>query len=448
MHTWCTRHAGHPSLWRILDAALYASSQPLVGGLLDKVIAKLEADLRAAEAVSADDGTSAASSSSGSRLRQFTPADGDASAAPAVGLPGGGIVPALKRRAAPRLTMMQLRERTEAEARARVARMQQAAQEPVQPVPHAAAAGPAVVPDEASMDDDPYTRRRSVGSNMWRYRAPEVVAAAGEEDSRAIAGSEEAASEDPGHGRSPTRGLSPPPAAAAAVPRRWPPSEVAAIGGVGSSTRSAVVGLLTRALREGRDSDVQAQAQSRASVADSSRVQLASTAAKALSAATDALSSNGALSALAPPALFAIAGALEAALHRLLVVGTSLYSERARALVHALRDPRNASLRAGLLGGDTAPDFFATCASEELAPAQVRAQHAQLREPAVLESDGRPWIRASFSCDSCGATDSEWAAVVGQRDASKADIWGGGDGSAVFEVRCRECGATWQKDNV
>ena len=408
LHLHCSRHAGHPSIWVITDAALHAASQPRFNALRGEVVAQLEADLREAAGAAVASGGAASAGASSSRKRHFTPAEGDTSAAPMLGLPGGGLLPAPSgarsrearagaSRPAP-LTMEQLRLRTIEETRVREQRAASASSSAQQRAPPAAmpAPAPASTAEEQplELDEDPYTRRRTVGMLLTassgrareaaRLEEEAEVSVGGSAGARAEWGSTAAAKARAGAAGAAGAAPRPPSAQSSPEPPQRRPGPSALEGAPGASgsppaepplasRRSRVATLLQEALRAGRDLDVRALAEgapgSRRGAGAPPPAAFASPAA-ALSAAGDAQAAVGALSALSLPALAAVGAAVEAALHASLTAGSLPYADRARALITALRERGNAALRRALLGGEVAPSWLATCEADELAPGE------------------------------------------------------------------------------
>lgn len=157
--------------------------------------------------------------------------------------------------------------------------------------------------------------------------------------------------------------------------------------------------------------------------------------------------------ALGPAAVAALAAAVEAAVlaeSREGSVPGNVYRAKVRQLATALRDAGNGELRARLIAGTLAPRELALMSSEDLAPAAMRAEIRDRAaraaraeaEAAVLTSQ---WVASSAACPACSKQSVEYSMLTTQRDASKADIWGGGGSgeSDAYIMRCKECGHSW-----
>lgn len=440
-HWHCTKHAAHTSLVKILDATEYARTTQSVDKFLAKVISQLEAELRSAEAE--DAAALAALSNSESldnsgRKRRFTPADGDASAAPLVALPAASLARKRKPDAAPKLTMEDLRKRTMATAQAK-AELPGSAKASLSLASEVSSDHQASDTARVDIDEDPYARRQSVGSKLWvagndsKQRPPDP-------QQQLAAGSASASAGAPVRVNLP----------AFDAPMHAP-------GG----TRGTVIDLLAKSLTEGRDADVRATIASAAAAAHPSL----SISTALDRAATVELARS--LQELTPQALRALATAVEAATHEALASSDAMevdegeqtaprasqlsvaYKDRSRALMHALRDPRNAALRSRLFAGEADPHFLATAPAYDLAPETVRAAHAALMAEPPRGDLGGNWVPVALRCGGCGSTDTEYQQVSAQRDIRKAEVWGTSAGDdAAFEVRCKVCGSSWYRDNI
>lgn len=123
------------------------------------------------------------------------------------------------------------------------------------------------------------------------------------------------------------------------------------------------------------------------------------------------------------------------------------YRQRARALLAALRDPRNTGLRQQLFGGELQPLRLVQLDAAELAPDTVQAEWADLQHAADAAATLRDAYTAEADkpCPHCGVTGGlAYQHISGLRDIRKAEIWGGSGADEVkIAYRCDRCGKTW-----
>ncbi|KAM9767126.1 transcription elongation factor A N-terminal and central domain-containing protein isoform 1-T2 [Menidia menidia] len=158
----------------------------------------------------------------------------------------------------------------------------------------------------------------------------------------------------------------------------------------------------------------------------------------------------GALSAEPPDEAKAsrLAEDMEQHIHQLHAASRVKYKACIRSKVANLRNPQNAHLRGGLLGGSLSPEAFARMSAEEMASAQLR----QLREeyssrglsqrqlPRGVEGTRTNKIR----CRNCGGSDCRVTQV--SRGVLFLPAWvrqGGPDQDAMTFVTCSGCGQQW-----
>lgn len=444
-HVHCTKHAAHPSLWKVTNPTEHAKQATDVDKFIQKVTTQLEADLQTAQSRE-DAGVGAGAAAGSNRKRKFTPLDESASA-PLVALPSKRSM-AADAAAKPRMTMEELRLRTIEEARAKEISQQvaKAQHQTIISAPAATASSVAAAePEEMDIDEDPYARRKSTGSRpMWM-----VGSSTGGSSSSSSASQPNAIGATAEHNARDREQLRASMTAAA-----WD-TALSAPGG----TRGTVVALLAKALQAGRDIDAHASddtvkpSSSSASALDSSAIQ---------QAASRELAQT--LASLTPQALHSLAVLIEAAVYEAHPAaadsadasdeGSSTgalsiaYKDRSRAIMHALREPRNMLLRSRVFSGDLAPYVLATCPTDDLAPPEEQAARSALSAP-VRGDLGGNWLQASYRCDNCGSHDTEYQPVAGQRDIRKAEVWGTGDsGNVAFSVRCKNCGSEWHRENI
>lgn len=138
-------------------------------------------------------------------------------------------------------------------------------------------------------------------------------------------------------------------------------------------------------------------------------------------------------------------------------VVSPIYSAQARVLMTALGDARNGELRARIVGGELSARALATLDSSALAPAAAVRGAEAARARAANETDltaaaeatwGEP--HASVRCPQCtarGGVQMREGAGLAQRDIRKAEIWGGAavDMSST-DLRCTICTHAWNVD--
>jgi hypothetical protein len=100
-----------------------------------------------------------------------------------------------------------------------------------------------------------------------------------------------------------------------------------------------------------------------------------------------------------------------------------------------------------VVAGEVAPSVLAACPADELATHDAQATRAALTllaAPANGDAGGAWMSTDAYVCESCGAAETQYQAVGGQRDIRKAEVWGtAGDEGERFQVRCVTCAAVW-----
>jgi hypothetical protein len=492
-HAHCTRHAQHPTLWKVIDTDAYAGALPGVTELRDGIIRELEAELAREEqqAAAAATAAAAASSTGGTWVAQRA-----AGAAASVGAGGrstaGSLLaaaPAAVRgsrggsyAAAPgEFTFETVRRRAKRSAA-------EAAAAATRSGIRGAEGGGGFAADEDVGDDgdgggggsSPPTSFAQETAGERRQGEPELVWRLPGAASVSGSGAPEA-----NDTRSPTSALAARGGSVAAL-RGEPAEAVASAARVGmdsglaagpapvltgpaAGVRATVVELLTKALQHGTGTDLRTAAFTEYIEPTPARTGAAATDASAAASAADSADGDAGLTAflarkaaqeladtlsLTPSGALAVAGQVEASLWEACGGATANedYRVTASSLAHNLRAPRSTHLRLQLLGGRLGPGQLVEAAlrsPEELLDPEARRSLAAARSAAaaiVGGSDG--YMPATFRCPACGGRDTEYR-LQDAAQSRKAETWGqGGDAAGGVGVRCRECGNVWTRDSL
>jgi hypothetical protein len=308
---------------------------------------------------------------------------------------------------------------------------------------------------EGGADTSSFVRRETHISSVWRVRAPASSPSASPSPSASASASAASAAVASPVAASPPAATTPTASIVAADPLS------------GASVRASVLSALIRSLRDGSAADAasnraHAEAYQRA-IASGAEPTLAARMARETAeahvvrpAVVNAFGSRveQALFEAYPAAAASTAGgsgsggggAEEASDAPSQQNVSAEYRQRARALIAALKDPRNYALRDRLLGGDLAPLRLVQLDSSELVPSEVREAKQAMRMDA--QRDGQltdAFMAASdVPCKSCGSMkEVEYHYISGVRDIRKAEIWGSGDDDVKVQYRCKSCGASW-----
>jgi hypothetical protein len=127
------------------------------------------------------------------------------------------------------------------------------------------------------------------------------------------------------------------------------------------------------------------------------------------------------------------------------------YRDRCRSIIHAIRDPLNASLLASIASGALAPSVLAEIPVESLRNPQQRAAARAMQTAAASEATiggNESWLPATYVCSYCKSSDTELRdSGTGTADCRKAEIWGSATAiEAFYRVRCRMCGSEWVRN--
>lgn len=368
LHAHCTRHALHPSMWRVINKAEHARTLGSVDSIRSAAITQLELDLKAAEDDLAAAATKTPLQSSESHA-QFQPVR-------ALQRPGERAAAAV----------------TSGKKRSRPIPITAAVAPPTPPAP-------ALSPPNDAADCDPFARRETVSENIWKRTRPLQTSDTVDEACPSTAQLPCFASTAASSGT----------AALAATSAPLPLE----------GTRASVTKLIKDTLISACKADTAASASATAPAA-------------ALQVTVDARpwdavdGRTSSLSELAAETLAtAIEGAVFAAFGR--DCDSRGYRDRSRTLAHALRDPRNGRLRSVICSGSLAPTVLAELSVEALGNPRVRANAEAIKMRSTRESDRTAtdggWVPCAYTCTTCGAVDSEYREQgSGAADSRKAEV--------------------------
>ena len=226
-------------------------------------------------------------------------------------------------------------------------------------------------------------------------------------------------------------------------------AEIALFDSIGSRSRQTVAVGLFRMLQEGiaRDEVSHTVNEAGSALDRHAAVQVAA-----------------ASTALRPATLRDFARAIEGGIHGACGGDEGVaYFSRARTIMGHLRDPRHTVLRTRLLAGELAPSSLAAADAADLVPPEVAREAAESRARATANVDftaadrvARWYAIPTLVCTGCGVKggcEGRTTAGAGEeRDIRKAEIWGtsgGGAAESIFELRCMRCELFWTTtDNV
>ena len=420
-HAHASRHGSHPSSWSTTNRAEYSRTAPAVAALCARIVAEIERDLEAAMHVASSSSVNIAPAPAPPPQTMI-----ETSFAPKPSLP----------------TFSELRRRAAAQAARKEANTASALA-----ASSAAIAAGSVSAAEAGREFDAEASTAAL----------EAAAAAG---TSRVAESDDLVEIVDESAARPTH----PDGGGAAFlfslpsPRKRPredggvgdgPIMDASAAAIAGRLKGSFIASLTGALRAGLTADfAAAQQRQQRLIAVAAAAVAAPSVPAAEAAARGAVRERDAASLLNAGALGAIAVSIEAAVRTAAAAAGNVdeYRRRARVLALALADNGNARLRARLLSGALTPAALSMLPEDELAPPPLQAARAEderRRAQGAEDPAAGLWSRAEETlCPACGACSLETLAVHAERDARKAEIWGGGgsEGGERWRVRCRACG--------
>jgi hypothetical protein len=438
LHVSCTKHALHPSLWRV-DKGEQGKQQKPASAFMATAVAALERELEEAGAVAAAAALAATApalavaDTAFMRKRKFTPGgeeDVPVAFLPRLPLPAAGVEEEEEEgevQAGPSFGALARATREAARTAAERALRRVAVEEGRRRV----GAGGGLVGGQESEEEGQEGEEGHVGRD--RGAAFRMPRGRGAETAPAPA--------PPVLPRPPLPALEERYIQAQAERKAAAPS---------LGTRAAVVSMLATALREGLRADGRGRLPALAGTAGDVGSALAQrTRAEAAAPLT-----------LGDAALSALAGRIEVEMYARdgpnrgeEEEASEWYRDRARDLLVAFRHPSNTFLRQAVIAGVVAPGRLAAMDAAALAPPEAQAARTaaegELIHGGDLEAAAPVWREggAEELCPSCGAVGtSQYLPLSDTRDIRKAEIWGGASNDeAVVRVRCSACGSTWRK---